>query len=140
MSSETCPTGGDRGWCDFDGWCSPCDDLGADRAVQPYLVAALWAENMDHLDNEWSEEALKRARDDVKNFLVKIREHLDAYLADGFPIEGLGHDFWLTRNHHGAGFWDRGLPGDLGEILTSVAQKFGELNIEVGDDNRLHFL
>lgn len=108
--------------------------------TQSYLVTALWAEFMDHLENEWSDEALKRAQDDVSNFLVEIREHIDAYLASGFPIHGIGHDFWLTRNHHGAGFWDRGLPNGLGEILTSVAHKFGELNIEVGGDNRLHFL
>src|SRR4051812_48453246 len=31
--------------------------------------------------------------------------------------EYAGHDFWLTRNHHGAGFWDRGL-GWVGRQLT----------------------
>lgn len=26
---------------------------------------------------------------------------------DGYNMERAGHDFWLTRNGHGAGFWDR---------------------------------
>ena len=31
--------------------------------------------------------------------------------------ESVGHDFWLTSQGHGAGFWDRGL-GELGDKLT----------------------
>ena len=38
-----------------------------------------------------------------------------------------GHDFYLTREHHGTGFWDRGL-GDLGEYLTEQCQTYGEAN------------
>ena len=30
-----------------------------------------------------------------------------------------GHDFWLTRNGHGAGFWDRGL-GEVGDALSEA--------------------
>ncbi len=49
--------------------------------------------------------------------------------------ERIGHDFALTRNHHGAGFWDRGM-GKLGDILTTAAQSYGEQNIDcwVEDD------
>lgn len=36
-----------------------------------------------------------------------------------------GHDFYLTREGHGAGFWDRGL-GDLGDYLTGIAKSYGE--------------
>ena len=34
-----------------------------------------------------------------------------------------GHDFWLTRNGHGAGFWDRGLA--QGDALTKAAKVYG---------------
>lgn len=37
-----------------------------------------------------------------------------------------GHDFWLTRNRHGAGYWDRGL-GNLGKRLTESAHGYGEV-------------
>ena len=36
-----------------------------------------------------------------------------------------GHDFALTRNDRGAGFWARGL-GDLGDRLTKAAHAYGE--------------
>lgn len=35
-----------------------------------------------------------------------------------------GHDFWLTRQRHGTGFWDRGL-GELGDRLTDAAHSYG---------------
>jgi hypothetical protein len=41
--------------------------------------------------------------------------------------ECAGHDFWLTRNGHGAGYWDRGL-GALGERLSDAARAYGEAN------------
>lgn len=43
-----------------------------------------------------------------------------------------GHDFWLTRNGHGVGFWDRGL-GDAGEALSNAARAFGESDVFFGD-------
>jgi hypothetical protein len=49
-----------------------------------------------------------------------------------------GHDFWLTRNHHGCGFWDRGL-GELGDQLTKASQQFDEIDLYVGDDGKLYF-
>ncbi|AXQ62124.1 hypothetical protein SEA_SKYSAND_91 [Gordonia phage Skysand] len=51
-----------------------------------------------------------------------------------------GHDYLLTRDGHGAGFWDRGL-GDLGDYLTDIAKTMGEhdeLSRDFDDpDNRL---
>ena len=46
-----------------------------------------------------------------------------------FAAEYVGHDFWLTRNGHGAGFWDR--PQNYGgedtaEKLSDIARDFGE--------------
>ena len=35
-----------------------------------------------------------------------------------------GHDYLLTRDGHGVGFWDRGL-GELGDYLTDVAKGNG---------------
>lgn len=49
-----------------------------------------------------------------------------------------GHDFWLTRNHHGAGFWDRDYPEDIGEAATKAAQAFGEVYPCFGDDGKVY--
>lgn len=42
-------------------------------------------------------------------------------------MEQAGHDFWLTRNGHGTGFWDREekVYSGKGEILSQLAHDFG---------------
>ena len=46
-------------------------------------------------------------------------------LRNGDPVESYaGHDFYLTRAGHGAGYWDRGLR-DLGERLSEAARTYG---------------
>lgn len=47
--------------------------------------------------------------------------------------------FWLTRNGHGAGFWEN----DYGteeqcDKLTEACKAFGEFNLYPGDDGRLY--
>lgn len=51
-----------------------------------------------------------------------------------------GHDFWLTRNGHGAGFWDRGL-GHIGEALSEACgwrTQFPERSLIVGEDGKIY--
>ena len=43
--------------------------------------------------------------------------------------EQAGHDFWLTRNGHGCGFWDGDWPEKAGERLTKASKEFGEVHI-----------
>ncbi len=51
-------------------------------------------------------------------------------------IEQAGHDFWLTRCGHGAGFWDRGnlyvtdMGYDVAPMLTERAEAWGYENPE----------
>jgi hypothetical protein len=52
--------------------------------------------------------------------------------------EYAGHDFWLTRTGHGAGFWDGDWPEDLAPLLTRSAESFGEVSPYIGDDNLIH--
>jgi len=67
-----------------------------------------------------------------------FREYAKDLLAkSGLSDEQAGHDFWLTRNGHGAGFWDRGL-GVVGDELTKAAKSFGERNLYVGDDGMIY--
>ena len=51
--------------------------------------------------------------------------------------EHIAHDFWLTRNHHGAGFWD-GDYGSYGDQLTAIAETFSEVDLYVGDDGLIY--
>ena len=51
-----------------------------------------------------------------------------------------GHDFWLTRNGHGTGFWDRHWEGgkEPGRTITEACRPYGSADIYVGDDGMLH--
>lgn len=51
----------------------------------------------------------------------------------GQSPEQCGHDFWLTRNGHGAGFWDRGL-GDIGEMLTTACKVWQPVHVFLSDN------
>jgi hypothetical protein len=57
--------------------------------------------------------------------------------SDNWTAEQAGHDFWLTRNRHGAGFWDRG-HGAEGADLTQHAKSFGDCDLYVGDDGGIY--
>jgi hypothetical protein len=54
-----------------------------------------------------------------------------------------GHNFWLTRNSHGAGFQSEQAITESAEIamqqLTRASDAFGEVDLYIGDDCKLHF-
>jgi len=68
-------------------------------------------------------EAAKQAEQDCREFCEKAK--ISLLTLD--PAQ-CGHDFWLTRNHYGQGFWARGL-GTTGEKLTELAHTFKELSL-----------
>jgi hypothetical protein len=55
------------------------------------------------------------------------------------PDEYAGHDFWLTRQGHGCGFWDGDWAEDAAETLDKACKALGELYPCVGDDGQIHF-
>jgi hypothetical protein len=107
-----------------------------------YLIAALWSstdDNGDPLDDHCDiddvhPDSVASAHEDIEDFVSLLeREGIDYPGSE----EQFGHDFWLTRNHHGAGFWDRGL-GKLGDDLTKWAHAAGGSDAYIGDDARVH--
>jgi hypothetical protein len=56
----------------------------------------------------------------------------------GSEMSYAGHDFWLTRCGHGAGFWDGDLEEDLGDKLTEACKKYKEVDLYVGDDGKIY--
>ena len=49
-----------------------------------------------------------------------------------------GHDFWLSRNGHGVGFWDLTELGEVGNALSRACTKFQNINLYVGDDGKVY--
>ena len=59
----------------------------------------------------------------------------------GSAEAAFGHDFALTRNGHGCGFWDReseGLLKELGDKLTVLCQQ-QEKNLFVSEDGSVYY-
>jgi hypothetical protein len=110
--------------------------------IAGYLACALWTatdEDGEPLDDvysvtDFSAAAHVKAHKDCADFIdLCQREGLDI---DRIKPEQFGHDFWLTRNRHGAGFWDRGL-GEVGDRLTTWAHAAGSCDVYESDTDEL---
>ena len=86
----------------------------------------LWGEFLRLLTSECGSDA----REDLTAMLADadddevLSADAEAYIA-ARTVGDFAHDFALTRNRHGAGFWDRGL-GDIGARLTEAAHAYGD--------------
>ena len=104
-----------------------------------YIECAVWA------STDWDGEPLDVGEwvlsDDARSELGSQAEKFIQANSDLLEEHGnytqAGHDFWLTRNGHGAGFWDRGL-GELGDKLTQASEKMGTCDLYAGDDGKIH--
>lgn len=127
-----------------------------DATLKAYIECALWSsydyppgvdpEAPDsvavHLD-QWEgtegsldESARIRMAADVADFLMNAPV---LHLIEQLAIEPgqVGHDFWLTRNGHGAGFWDRG-PEPERRQLADLCEPYGDADLYIGDDGRIY--
>lgn len=111
-----------------------------DPMARAYLDCALWTatdEEGGRLDRahslyDFAPQAIAHARETCEDFRTTAGD-----LLNGLDSTQAGHDLWLTRNRHGAGFWDRGL-GDVGRKLTALAHPYGDSYVYVGNDGQLH--
>ena len=114
--------------------------------LRSYIETALWSSTDDDgepLDEEYfaediAPECLEAMREDCERFWAANAADLDVsnclqFGPDYGPAERAGHDFWLTRNHHGAGFWDGDWRQPAASRLTEAAHAFGEVNLYVSD-------
>lgn len=126
-----------------------------DRMVAGYVECALWVgvlsddlsetgePVMDLDSDQLSADCLAAIVGECDDFLMANRDDLEAYAEHYQPVGGYdpwecaGHDFHLTRNGHGAGFWDRGL-GQLGDRLSDAARVYGETNYWVDGAGVVH--
>ena len=103
-----------------------------------YLAAAQECESEECDGHETASQALHDAVNACECFLVCCR--LLGINTDTLPLEQTAYDLWLTRNGHGAGFWDRPeLYGqDVADKLTRIAEEMGPQDIYPGDDGLLY--
>ena len=119
----------------------PFSDAERDEFYRHYAVAALWSTNDEAgnpLDNNADlddiiPDTVRKMREDCNDF---IDSNLAALRDCGLSVEQMGHDFWLTRNGHGAGFWDRGI-GKLGTTLSDAAKVYGSVFLYLGENGKV---
>jgi hypothetical protein len=121
-----------------------------DKFTRQYLETALWSSTVmlpapygiseddfydEYFDiDDFTEESIEQAIADC----TKFQEDNADDLSDESPSHA-GHDFWLTRNGHGAGFWDGDYEESKGDRLTAVCKSYGELYIWADNSGKLHF-
>ena len=123
--------------------------------LRGYVVALLWSSTDEvdgetvNLDNGYatSTAADDDCRADCLAFFEANRADIDAAVqAYGIPRRDggdtgyhyAGHDFALTRNGHGSGYWDGDLPEELGARLTVASKAAGECWPYLGDDGTVY--
>lgn len=121
-------------------------DTYREEFVAQYIHTMLWQATgedgtplgQDFTVDDFSGKARAEMRADCEDFLTEDTRGTLAELGEshGYDAGAAGHDFALTRNGHGAGFWDRGL-GEAGDELTALAKPYGTQDVYVGDSGSL---
>lgn len=116
-----------------------------DSFVRAYLESAEWAGLSDEERQafeaaehpHWSADAVSTAIEECDDFRQENAADLEL---SGLTDEQAGHDFYLTRNRHGAGFWDRRL-GEIGARLTYAAHTYRRADVEfLAESEQLNFI
>jgi len=116
--------------------------------ISGYIDAIEWTEYGP--DSEFTEgaqfsgELIKKAESDCEAFYNLFKPCLSRAMVNSteYTWKGVGHDLWLTRNGHGAGFWGRKLGSfggyDIGDCLSEACKMSGESYLYEGDDGLLY--
>jgi len=118
--------------------------LPSDPFLRGYVTAALWTTDPSPGSGEYhaTPDMLARIPEDWEKEAVAdcddFQQANEEDLANAGDDERNGVDFWLTRNGHGAGFWDRGY-GDAGKRLSKAAKVYGSHDLSLGGWWRLEY-
>lgn len=113
-----------------------------DQFTYAYIVCALWSSTDDQdrpLDANYGLRDIAPSElDRIIADCTEFQRTYESLLMQAGTAEQNGHDYWLTRNGHGAGFWDRGYSKELGRALTDAARAAGSRDLYVGDDGQVY--
>lgn len=125
-----------------------------DEFTRAYVTCALWSshdesdesggEPMDaNYDvDDFAPETLARMIEDCAWFQTLCADDINVCCLHFSPeygdVERAGHDFWLTRNGHGAGFWDGRWSEPGATRLDEWSRVFGESTLYAGDDGKIY--
>lgn len=132
-------------------------------SLEHLVTTLLWSEtdNADEtggepLDKNYSitdvdEASLQKLHERFQSFVRKAEQLLiakfgddwssidDFYTGSSNSAYQTEHDYIMTVNGHGVGFWEKhDWQEAAGEILTALARKETEIHAYVGDDGKIH--
>lgn len=124
----------DRAYALYEARINPDDAV---AAIAAYRAAALWTVLGDEPSIGFSEEAQRKMRDDVLDYITQNADNIRAYLeVMGEEWGQAGHDFWLLRNGK-QDLADRGVAGSAVEAVIESAHAWGGQRFGIGEDDRL---
>ena len=77
------------------------------KALLPFYTEVMEFTEHEEDDNNTSWNLSDNSLEKAKKDLARLVEYVKSFIPDFDPSESdrLAYDFWLTRNHHGAGYW-----------------------------------
>lgn len=112
------------------------------KFLSAYIKCALWSssDGYDSLDDKYSikdisPQTMAKMELDCQRFKLFHGSLLKCAKINDTKA---GHNFWLSRNRHGAGFFDGNY--DEAEFLQKAAQDFGPCVLCVGDDKKIYII
>lgn len=127
-----------------------------DDFMRGYIEAALWTtryceqdgtSTSDYLSDRYGIEdlgleTLAQIARDCQAFRFKMKEQLELVTANGYEWSQAGHDFWMSRDEQGCGFFDH-IDGQDKQLdgkwkqLHDAAKAFKRVDMEVDNDGRI---
>ena len=124
-----------------------------DSFTRAYITAALWSSSAEI--GGFTDASFEDMGFDVSDLapetLAKMTKECAKFQSDNLDAiesgcltrlscyEQAGHDFWLTRNGHGCGFWETSDWSEpQGAELTNAAKSLGTSDLYLGDDGKVY--
>lgn len=123
--------------------------------IQGYMRCMIWSEtdesdesggvpiDCNYSTDDFPEADVKEITKDCQRFIKENAALLEEAMGrPGYDSGRAGHDFWLTRQGHGAGYWDRDelKEENLGGRLTAACEAFGPHHEGLWvDEGRVHY-
>jgi hypothetical protein len=104
----------------------------------------------NYLPCNFDEKSLETLYNQFQQFIQQVEPQITEKLGDSWdciddfynliqPAQNqTEYDYILTRNRHGAGFWDGDWDDSVAVILTDAAQDQSEICAWVGDDGKIY--
>lgn len=115
------------------------ENVSIDTVLKSYLETLIWSSG-EELDGysiaDIDENSINRSREDIWKFIDMVKEDTEAIdEMNSYDESDFGHNLALSRNGHGAGFFD-----DNNDILQELARNLGVADLYIGDDNKLYIM